>query len=63
MADMTVTPRILTVAQAAELLQVSTKTLYNWVHINGFPRLKLGNTIRIREDLLMEWVGQQTKGA
>ncbi len=52
-------PRILTVAQAAELLQVSTKTLYNWVHIHGFPCLKLGNTIRIREDLLLEWVGQQ----
>lgn len=61
MPDMTAMPRILTVAQAAELLQVSTKTLYTWVHIQGFPRMKLGNTIRIREDLLMEWVGQQAK--
>ena len=53
------TPRILTVSQAAELLQVSTKTLYNWVHIQGVPAFKLGNTIRIRDDLLMEWVAQQ----
>ena len=56
----TTTPRILTVPQAAELLQVSTKTLYNWVHIPGFPAFKMGNTIRIRDDLLMEWVARQS---
>lgn len=31
MLDTTTTPRILTVAQAAELLQVSTKTLYTLI--------------------------------
>ena len=52
---------ILTVKEAAKLLQVSDKTMYDWVHIKGFPALRIGNTIRIRKDLLMEWVGQQAK--
>lgn len=56
---MTGNDEILTVAQAAELFQVSTKTLYTWVHIDGFPHLKLGNTIRIHKGQLLDWVKAQ----
>lgn len=56
---MTTNDEILTVAQAAGLLQVSTKTLYTWVHMDGFPHLKLGNTIRIHKGQLLDWVKAQ----
>ncbi|MBD5130472.1 MAG: helix-turn-helix domain-containing protein [Ruminococcaceae bacterium] len=54
---------ILTVSEAAKLLKISEKTFYNWVHIDGFPKLKVGNCIRIPRGLLMDWVNAQaTKG-
>ena len=54
---------ILTAREAAKLLKISEKTLYNWVHIEGFPKLKVGNCIRIPRGLLMDWVNAQaTKG-
>lgn len=56
---MTGNDEILTAAQAAKLLQVSTKTLYTWVHIDGLPHLKLSNTIRIHKGQLLDWVKAQ----
>lgn len=53
---------ILTVAEAAELLQISTKTCYNWVNIKGFPAFKIGNCVRIPRDLLLEWASTQAAG-
>ena len=50
---------ILTVAEAAELLRISTKTCYNWIHIEGFPAFKIGNSVRIPRDLLLEWANAQ----
>lgn len=47
---------ILTVREAAALLKICPKTLYNWVNITGFPALKLGNTIRIHQGQLIDWV-------
>lgn len=52
---------ILTVKEAAELLKVSDKTMYDWVHIKGFPALKIGNCIRIPYGLLMDWVATQAQ--
>ena len=56
-----VTDEILTVKEAAELLKISEKTFYNWVHIDGFPKLKVGNCIRIPRGLLMDWVNAQAQ--
>lgn len=54
---------ILTAREAAKLLKISEKTFYNWVHIEGFPKSKVGNCIRIPRGLLMDWVNAQaTKG-
>lgn len=53
---------ILTVAEAAELLRISTKTCYNWIHIKGFPAFKVGNSVRIPRNLLLEWVNAQAAG-
>ena len=50
---------ILTVKEAAALLKISSRTAYDWVHIEGFPALKVGNTIRIHRGRLLDWVAQQ----
>lgn len=50
---------ILTVPEAAELLKISAKTAYAWSHMDGFPAMKLGNTVRIPRSLLLSWVEAQ----
>lgn len=53
---------ILTVPEMAKLLKISSKTAYDWTHIEGFPCVKIGNCTRIPRALLMEWVAAQAKG-
>ena len=48
----------LTVEEAAELVKISKATMYEWTHIDGFPALKVGNTVRISYKLFMEWVSK-----
>ncbi len=50
---------ILTVEEAAALLKISKNTLYNWIHIDGFPRVKVGNIYRIPRTMLLEWMNRQ----
>lgn len=50
---------ILTVKEAAQLLKIAEKTCYEWIHIEGFPCVKIGNVRRIPRSLLMEWVASQ----
>jgi len=52
---------ILTVKEMAELLKISMKTAYDWVHIDGFPCLKVGNTICIHRGQLIDWVKSHAK--
>jgi len=55
----TVPDEILTVPEAAELLKVCDRTVYTWTHMEGFPAMKLGNTIRIPRALLLDWVARR----
>lgn len=50
---------ILTVPEAAKLLKISEKTCYDWIHIDGFPCVKIGRCRRIPRTLLLEWVEAQ----
>lgn len=50
---------ILTVPEAAKLLKISEKTCYDWIHIEGFPCVKIGRCRRIPRTLLLEWVEAQ----
>lgn len=54
---------ILTVQEAAEMLKLSSRTVYNLVHVDGFPAVRIGKSLRIPRDLLMRWVRQQAEGA
>ena len=49
----------LTVAEAAEVMGVSTTTMYRLVHIKGFPAFKPCGKILISRKLLDDWVARQ----
>lgn len=62
--DIKNTPVMLTVKQAAELLQLSEDVVYPLTHRADFPAVRVGRAIRIPYNLLMDWVkAQATKGA
>lgn len=52
-------PRSLTVTQAAKLLGVSTKTMYDLTHRADFPTIKLGCRTVILEESLWAWMRNQ----
>lgn len=51
----------LNVAEAAGLVGISTKTMYEWVKIRGFPAAKIGGRVIIYYDGLKEWIKNQTR--
>jgi len=48
--------RLLTLAEAARLLHVSTRTVQRMIRANNLPALKVGGQWRIRESQLTEWI-------
>lgn len=52
---------ILTVKQAAQLLQLSEDVVYPLTHRADFPAVRIGRTIRIPYDMLMAWVEAQAQ--
>lgn len=52
---------MLTPAEAAKLLKVTERTLYNWLRKGALPALKIGGTWRINASALSELVTKQTR--
>jgi excisionase family DNA binding protein len=48
--------RLLTLAEAAGLLHVSTRTLQRMIRSRDLPALKVGGQWRLRESQLAEWI-------
>jgi excisionase family DNA binding protein len=48
--------RLLTLDEAAALLQVSKRTLHRMIKINELPAFKVGGQWRLRETQLRQWV-------
>jgi excisionase family DNA binding protein len=48
--------RLLTLTEAAQVLQVSTKTLQRMIRGGDLPALKVGGQWRLRESQLMQWI-------
>ncbi|MSP39230.1 MAG: DNA-binding protein [Deltaproteobacteria bacterium] len=48
--------RLLTLAEAARLLHVSTRTLQRMIRSTDLPALKVGGQWRLRESQLTEWI-------
>ena len=50
MAQLHGRPRFLTVAEVAELMRVSTMTVYRLIKASELPAVRVGRSYRIRED-------------
>ena len=50
------------VSEAAEALGISRRSMYELLHKEGFPTLKVGGRRLISKELLAEWVRQQAGG-
>ena len=51
--------RLLTLSEAADILQVSTRTLQRMIRSGKLPALKVGGQWRVRGELLRQWVEQK----
>lgn len=56
-----VEPMLLTLSQAAKLLQVSEKTLWNHTAPRGnqIPNVRFGKTLRYNREALARWIKEQ----
>lgn len=52
---------LLNVQQVAEKLGVRPSTIYQWVHAEFIPHVKLRNLVRFREEDVEAWVASKTK--
>ena len=48
--------RLLTLPEAAELLQVSIRTLHRMIRKNDLPAFKVGGQWRFKQELIDEWL-------
>jgi excisionase family DNA binding protein len=48
--------RLLTVDEVAQWLQVKPRTIYQWVHEEYIPVIKLGALVRFDQGSVMAWV-------
>ena len=53
---------VYTVAEAAQALGISRVTMYNLIHQEGFPTIKIGSRRLISKELLAKWVREQAGG-
>lgn len=53
---------VYSVTEAAQALGVSRRTMYEVIHQEGFPTLKVGGRRLISRELLAEWVRAQAGG-
>ena len=54
--------RLLTLDEAAALLQVSKRTLHRMIKTNELPAFKVGGQWRVRETQLRQWVEYREAG-
>lgn len=55
-------PLLLTVPQAAELMQLGRDTVYQLTHRPDFPALRLGQSVRINREGLQRWLDENNGG-
>ncbi|MBI2179926.1 MAG: helix-turn-helix domain-containing protein [Deltaproteobacteria bacterium] len=55
--------QLLTLSEAADILQVSTRTLQRMIHSGEMPALKVGGQWRVRRALLKQWVENRESSA
>ena len=48
-------------SEAAFVASVSRPTIYRWMHLEGFPVVKIGSCTRIPVDEFRRWLENQTE--
>lgn len=49
-----------TVAEAADILRVTTRTVHTYLHVDGLPYQKVGKYNLIAKEDLSRWIRKQT---
>src|SRR5262245_30066199 len=57
-----VTDRLITAAELADRLALSTATVLDWFEAGRLPGFKLGRAVRFRESELLAWLEAQRVG-
>jgi excisionase family DNA binding protein len=57
-----VSERLLTAAELAEHLALTTGTILDWFEAGRLPGFKLGRVVRFRESEVVAWVEEQRVG-
>lgn len=55
-------PRMLTVREVAEYLQVTTRTVYEWTARGELPCIRISNRLRFLHSDVLRWVEQRKEG-
>ena len=53
--------RYLTAKQLSEILQVSPKTVYDWVSVGFIPHVKVGRSVRFEEEKVRRWLSYRER--
>jgi excisionase family DNA binding protein len=53
--------RLLTVAEAADILSVHPKTLYKWISLRRFPAVKVERSVRITQKSLDDYLAKKAQ--
>jgi len=48
--------RLIDIPTLSSLLSVKPKTIYDWVHRNTIPHIKLGKLVRFDENEIKKWL-------
>ena len=51
----------LSVAEAAEIVGISTRNMYNLVKTKGFPTIQIGKRVRVSAPGLVCWLEEQAQ--
>ena len=53
--------KLLNVSQLSEILNIKTKTIYDWTHKGMIPYIKMGKLVRFNSDDIEKWVTSNKK--
>jgi excisionase family DNA binding protein len=56
-------PRLLNASEVAEILRLSKPRVYALIRGRQIPSIRMGRTVRVPEDLLLEWMGRRKNKA
>jgi excisionase family DNA binding protein len=52
--------KLLTIAQVADTVGVTTRTVWNWIKKGRLPVVRLGRTVRIKEEDFRRFIDEAT---